>query len=206
MPAGVACILLYILRGWIGAAGPPARMIIAQACRSRGGTACFGAARRKTSVPSPCHLWRAKDNPSITICFLHHAVIWSSPMGWARAAAPHRRPRGLEGGDLLLGHRGNGYTDSSTLYSAARVSLTDRKDRGPYENETPAALCPFNTNDELPRFRGAGSFFWKATQCWQTKQMQGRDTKSFYCCARNRWVELFIERVKKKKKWWRWKM
>lgn len=34
LPAGVACILLYILWAWIGVAGPPAKMVIAQACRS----------------------------------------------------------------------------------------------------------------------------------------------------------------------------
>lgn len=28
----------------------------------------------------------------------------------------------------------------------AGVSLTVGKDRGPYDNKTPAALCPFNTN------------------------------------------------------------
>lgn len=73
-----------------------------------------------------------------------------------------------------------------------RVSLTVGKDRGPYDNKTPAALCPFNTNDKLPRFTEASSF-WKETLCWQTKQMQGRDTKSVYCCASNHWVELFLK-------------
>ncbi len=73
----------------------------------------------------------------------------------------------------------------------ARVSLTVGKDRGPYDNKTPAALCPFNTNGKLPCFRGAGSF-WKATLCWQTKQMQGRDTKSVFCRAHYHWVELLL--------------
>lgn len=39
-----------------------------------------------------------------------------------------------------------------------RVSLTVGKDRGPYDNKTPAALCPFNTNGKLPRFTEASSF------------------------------------------------
>ncbi len=95
-------------------------------------------------------------------------------------------PCGLEGGNLLLGYRGNGNTDSETLYWMARVSLTVGKDRGPYDNKTPAALCPLNTNDKLLCFRGAGSF-WKATLCWQTKQMQGGD-----CCSHNQLVEAFF--------------
>lgn len=126
---------------------------------------------------------------------LHHAVIW--PDQWvgprgscSTPSAP--LPCGLEGGNLPLGHRGNRYTDSSTLYWMARVSLTVGKDRGPYDNKTPAALCPFNTNDKLPCFRGVGSF-WKTTLYWQTKQMQGRDTKSVYCLTHNHWVKLLLK-------------
>lgn len=53
-------------------------------------------------------------------------------------------------------------------------------------------LCLFNTNDKLPCLRGAGSF-WKATLCWQTKQMQGRDTKSVYWRVYNHWVDLKLK-------------
>ena len=50
----------------------------------------------------------------------------------------------------------------------------------------PLRCVPFNPNDKLPCFRGAGSF-WRATLCWQTKQMQGGD-----CCVRNHSAELFF--------------
>lgn len=192
LPAGLACILLYILWGWIGVAGPPARMVIAQACRSGRSLSRGSQAENLCAIPMP--RLRAQDNPSITICFCtmpsSGQTNGTGPGSCFTPSAP--LPRGLEGGNLLLGHRGNCYTDSSALYWMARVSLTVGKDKGPYDNKTPAVLCLFNTNDKLPCLRGAGSF-WKTTLCWQAKQMRGRDTKSVYWRVHNHRVDLKLK-------------
>lgn len=110
LPAGAACILLYILRGWIGVSGPPARTVIAQACRSGRGLSRGGQAENLCAIPVP-PLKSTRQSLHHHL-LLHRAVIWPSPKGWAEAAAPHPLPCGLEGGNLQLGHRGNGYTDS----------------------------------------------------------------------------------------------
>lgn len=191
LPAGLARILLYILRGWIGVAGPPARMVIAQACRSGRSLSWGSQAENLCAIPMPP--LRARDNPSITICFCtmpsSGQTNEAAPGSCSTPSAP--LPHGLEGGNLLLGHRGDCNTDSSAFCWMARVSLTVGKDEGPYDNKTPAVLCLLNTNDKLPCLRGAGSF-WKTTLCWQAKQMQGRDTKSVCWRVHNHRVDLKV--------------
>lgn len=75
----------------------------------------------------------------------------------------------------------------------AGVSLTVRKDRGPYDNKTPAALCPFNTN--FLALEEQVLFFYserrhnadKPNKC--KAAMQNHSTE----VPRNHWVELLLK-------------
>ncbi|MEQ2268381.1 hypothetical protein XENORESO_003562 [Xenotaenia resolanae] len=88
--------------------------VIAQARRSGGGLFRGGQAENLCAIPMP-PLKSARQSLHHHL-LLHHAVIWSSPKGWAEAAAPHPVPCGLEGSNLQLGHRRNSYTDSQTPF------------------------------------------------------------------------------------------
>lgn len=74
LPAGLACILLYILWGWIGVAGPPARMVIAQACRSGRSLSRSSQAENLCAIPMP-PLKSTRQSQHHHL-LLHHAVIW----------------------------------------------------------------------------------------------------------------------------------
>lgn len=75
LPAALACILLYILWSWIGVAGPPARMVIAQAhCSGR--SLCQGSqAENLCAIPMP-PLKNTRQSRHRHL-LLHHAVIYA---------------------------------------------------------------------------------------------------------------------------------
>lgn len=78
LPAALACILLYILRGWIDVAGPPARTVIAQACCSGRSLSRGSQAENLCAIPMP-PLKSTRQSQHHHL-LLHHAVIW--PHQW----------------------------------------------------------------------------------------------------------------------------
>lgn len=116
-PAALACILLYILWGWIGLAGPPARTVIAQACCSARSLYRGSQAENLCAIPMPP--LRSTRQSRRNHLLLQHAVIWPHQRDgqllhtlcptapWPRRGRPatgtQRKRQHWQGGFLLNG-------------------------------------------------------------------------------------------------------
>lgn len=131
----------------MGVARPPARMVIARTRCSGRGLSRGSQAENLCAIPMPP--LKSKRQSQHHHLPVHHAVIWPQHRDGPGQLLRSLYPTALWPYDT---DTGNCYSDSSSLFNGP-LSLTVWKDRGPYDNKTPAELCLFNTNDKLLGFR-----------------------------------------------------
>lgn len=129
---------------------------------------CLGAARRKTSVPSSCHLSEANKTFKQRHLASTRPLSWSDQWEWAW----------MEGGNLLLGHGGDGYTEKCKNPLLNRwFSLSVRGGGGGLGpdprcvSRPPPPFTQMTTSSALE-----AQVLSEVTLSWQTKQMRDRGT------------------------------